>query len=105
MAAVVLSTSRKLSRLRSSSSFSVITVTVWGMSCSACWPFPNVVSVARKVLFGFDFLGDGLFFHRDGWQGFVGVRGHWLGHGFRRACKKQGTQWKHGGWECQWLVV
>ena len=47
--AVVLSTSRKLSRLRSSSSCSVITVTFCGMSRSDCWPLPMLVWVARSV--------------------------------------------------------
>ena len=47
--AVVRSTSRKSSRLRSSIRRSVITVTDCGMSRRACVPLPMPVSVARSV--------------------------------------------------------
>ena len=49
MPAVFLSASLTVSRLRSSISFSVTTVTDCGMSRSCCLPLPMVVSVARTA--------------------------------------------------------
>jgi hypothetical protein len=47
--AVVRSTSRKSSWLRSAISFSVNTVTDWGMSRMSCLPLPTVVFFTRTV--------------------------------------------------------
>ena len=47
--AVLCSTSFRVSRLRSSISFSVTTVTDWGMSRSSCLPLPMLVVVVRRL--------------------------------------------------------